>query len=57
MVSDVPMGGNESGQSQSQTNYKEVQEAIQVVGEFIKDQGYNPAVPVSACSKLVSLIT
>ena len=51
------MGGNESGQSQSQSNSKEVQEAIQVVREFIEDQGYDPTVPVSACSKLVTLIT
>jgi len=54
---DALMEGNESGKSQSQSNSKEVQEAIQVVREFIEDQGYYLVVPVSACIKLVTLIT
>jgi len=54
---DVPMGSTKGDQFQSQSNSKEVQEDIQVVREFIEDQGYYPAVPVNACSKLVTLIT
>jgi len=54
---DVPMGSNEGDQVQGQSNPKEVQEAIQVVRKFIEDQGYYPAVPVSACNNLVTKIT
>jgi len=54
---DVPVESNARGQSQSESNAEEAQEAIQVVRKFIGEQGYYPAVPISACGNLVTIIT
>ena len=54
---DVPMEGKEGDQIQSHFSPKEVQEAIQVMRKFNEEQCYYPAVPVSTCSRLVTLIT
>ena len=55
--SDAPMEGKEGDKSQSYSNPKEVEEAIQVLRKLIEEHCYYPAASVGACSNLVTQFT